>query len=198
MADGVNILPRFDCTHTKSQAIAAKNNEPETVFFTTIDHKIIKNGAEFGGTTDHENRITTLESQVPTASSAASAAEASAASAAGSAADVQRDVSNLYAMIGSLPDGQAVSAQVAAIAAAKVTEWHSTPNDDSYPSEKLVKDAIDDITPEYLSDSEIEEMWNSWVSGNEISGGSGGSGSGSGSGSQGGYYGTSYQILGNL
>ena len=193
MADGIGILPKFDCSHTKAQAYSARNIEPETVFFTTVDHRIMKGGVEFGGTTDHENRITTLEGQVSTASSAASAAEASAASAAGSAADIARDVANLYSMIGSLPDGQSVSAEVASLAAAKVTEWHSTPNNDSYPSEKLVKDSIDAITPEYLSDSEIEDMWNSWVSGSE-SGGSGGSGSGS----QGGYYGTSYQIVGNF
>lgn len=111
--NGVGSLPRFDCTHTKAQAVAAAGNEPETVFFTTVDHRIVKGGVEYGGTTAHENRITALEGQVPTASAAATAAAASADAAASSAENAEQYLSDLQSAIQSLPGGADVSAQVA-------------------------------------------------------------------------------------
>jgi hypothetical protein len=111
--DGIGLLPRFDKSYTRAEAYAARTSEPETIFFTTVDHRIMINGEEYGGNTSTDNRVTTLEGQVSSTAANAQAAAQSADQASQSAQNAESTLAALQTAIQSLPSGSDVSAAVA-------------------------------------------------------------------------------------
>lgn len=153
-------MVNFDRTHSISSAKRSSN--PDTIYFTNDTNSIIMGGQEYGFSLEDRDRLDATEGAIEEA-------RQSALQAKNYAEDVSNDLYALYGVIGSLPDGSAVSERVAQIEANKVNSWSNIPNDERYPSEKLVKDTVDSITPEFLSNQEIQILWDNYGNDNPYS-----------------------------
>lgn len=142
-------------SRSRNSNYALQSSETDTIYFTNDTNSIVMGGQEYGFSSEARGRLEAAEQAVEEA-------KQSALQAKNYVEDVSSDLYKLYGIIGSLPDGSAVSERVAQIEANKVNSWSNIPNDKHYPSEKLVKDTVDSITPEFLSNQEIQILWDNY------------------------------------